>query len=313
MEGKRIEQEKLLESKTLIVILGPTASGKTGLSLELAELGNFEVISADSRQIFKKMDIGTAKPTKEEMGNIIHHFIDILMPDEYYSAGIFGEQANSVAEKIFSSGKLPLLVGGSGLYIQALCEGFFKESDVDDKENIKQEVQKMLDEIGKDALYEKLIEVDPEAAKLYPDKNPRRITRALEHYYSTGKLFSQSFEKTVKLNDFKPVYFGINHDRQVLYDRINKRTEIMWEMGLEGETSNLLNSGFSPKLNSLNTIGYKECIAYLNGVLTKDQAIEKMQKNTRNFAKRQLTWFRRNDKINWVNGIQDVINILKFI
>ena len=293
--------------RNVIVILGPTASGKTAVSIELSKLIDCEIISADSRQIFRYLDIGTAKPTKDEQAGVKHHFIDFLNPDEYYSAGLFANQAEYTLTEIFNNNKIPLLVGGSGLYIKALCEGLFTE-DINYKlDNVRENLIIKLNEKGIDELYNELVSVDKASAELYNDKNPRRILRALEYYYSTGiPLSIAQVEKKANKN-FKTRYFGIYFDREDLYKRINLRTEIMWESGLVDETQNVLKLGYSPDLNSLNTVGYKECISYLNGVLTKEKAIELTKQNTRRYAKRQLTWFRKNSEIKWINGINSKI------
>lgn len=287
--------------KPLIVILGPTASGKTSAAIELTEYVDIEIISADSRQIFKYLDIGTAKPTSEELAAAKHHFIDIVEPDEYYSAGVFGKAALETASDIFSRGKLPVVAGGSGLFIKALCDGFFDDDDYDNDNEIREKLNYRMEIEGRDMLYGELSEIDPDSADRYNDRNPRRILRALEYFYTTGKKFSDAFELTNKQNIFKPIYFGIEYKREELYSRINQRTEIMWKSGLIEETESLLQMGFSPDLNSLNTVGYKECIDFLNKNLTLTEAIEKTQQNTRRYAKRQLTWFRRNTEINWLN------------
>lgn len=285
----------------LIVLLGPTASGKTELSLQLTNYFDFEIISADSRQIYKYLDIGTAKPTPDELKKVNHHFISIINPDEYYSAGIFAKEASEIIHSINKQGKIPLVVGGSGLYIKALCEGLF-ESDYDSKVKLiaKKKLIKMKNDFGIDYLYKHLESIDPEAAKIYPDKNPSRIIRALEHYYITGTKFSSSLEK-ISEPDFETHYIGIYTDRQKLYSRIDDRTEKMWELGLLNETKDILERGYSPDLNSLNTVGYKECISLLQGNISEKTAVEKIKQHTRNYAKRQMTWFRKVPNVKWIN------------
>jgi tRNA dimethylallyltransferase len=285
-----METERRLD---VIIICGPTASGKTDLALKLAEIFDIEIISADSRQVYKYLDIGTAKPTPEELSKAKHHFIDFLEPDEYFSAGVFGENAYKKAIEIRDIGKLPVVVGGSGLYIKAFAEGIFADDTKVDK-SIKDDIQQIYDELGKDRLYEMLIEVDPISAAKYYDRNPVRVMRALAYFYATDLKFSDA-QNNMPERNINPLYYAIDHNRNVLYDRINRRTELMWEMGFEQETRNILEKGFSPKLNSLNTVGYKECIDYIRGSCDKQFAIEEMKKNTRRFAKRQLTWFRKID------------------
>lgn len=282
----------------LILIGGPTASGKTAVSLELARRIDSEIISADSRQVYKYLDIGTAKPNADELTLAKHHFIDTLEPDEYFSAGRFGDEAFATARNIYRSGKMPIVVGGSGFYIKALCEGMFEEDSADNSERAKlqQKYQAILEEQGRDELRRRLEKVDPEAAGNYSDGNPRRLIRALEYYDLHGKPFSHAKNET-RNRPVKPFYFAPEHTRETLYERINMRTELMWENGLVEETEKVLNMGFSPELNSLNTVGYKECIAFLKGDIKKNEAIEEMKKNTRRYAKRQLTWFRKYDSM----------------
>lgn len=276
-----------------IVIIGPTASGKTSLSLKLSEISDIEIISSDSRQLYKYLDIGTAKPTKEELNAVKHHFIDYLTPDEYYSAGRFGKEAKVILKKIHENNKIPVITGGSGLYIQALCDGLFdEEAENEKREGIRKTLYSELEKCGKEELYNKLIALDPEIANYYADKNPRRTIRALEHILTTGELFSTAIKKNFE-KKLKCVYFGINFEREELYKRINKRVDIMIEQGLIKETENVLNMGYSKDINSLNTVGYKEIINFLEGTYSLDFAIEEIKKNTRRYAKRQITWFKR--------------------
>lgn len=294
-------QQDLIDKKKLIVITGPTASGKTAAAIELSKYLDLEVISADSRQCYKYLDIGTAKPTMEELDRVKHHFIDIIEPDEYFSAGLFGNQAREVAISIFEKNKLPVVVGGSGLYIQSLCEGLFAEDFDKNNFDIRQNLELRLKSEGIDQLYEELKNIDKESAELYLDKNPRRIIRALEFFYQTGKPISMSKKKSEILL-FGSIYFGISIEREILYHIINKRAEFMWNNGLIEETQKVLDLGFSKDLNSLNTVGYKECIEYLNKNLNKEEALNLTQQNTRRYAKRQMTWFKKSPKINWISG-----------
>jgi tRNA dimethylallyltransferase len=295
--GKRIELSDEFYrhiSNTIIVITGPTASGKTAVSVELSKILDIEIISADSRQIYKYLDIGTAKPSREEQLAAKHHFIDILKPDEYYSAGLFGEQSEKRILHILKQKKLPVVVGGSGLYIKALFEGLFKEDtiDIDKRQKVRTELEERLSNDGLEKLYDELCRKDPISAKKFPDMNPRRVIRALEHYILTGQALSLSHKNAAKSAKFNPLYFSIHFERKELYDRINLRTELMWKSGLIEEVQNIIDMGYSVNSNSLNTVGYKEAIKYINGELTENVAIELIKKNTRNYAKRQLTWFR---------------------
>lgn len=304
-------KSKLIEEKKVIVILGPTASGKTGTAVELNKLLNIEVISSDSRQIYKYLDIGTAKPDEKELAGVKHHLVDFLEPDEYYSAGEFEKDAEAIAHDIYSQNAVPSIVGGSGLYIHAFCYGLFEEQKDKDL-SIRNKIEERLKNEGIDSLYDELMKVDPETALKYPDKNHRRITRALEYYLTTGTKFSVAKKKYQKEKDFDCISFGIETNREELYEKINHRAEWMWNNGLIEETRKVLDMGYDPELNALNTVGYKECIAYLNNEMTEKEALEKMQTNTRRYAKRQLTWFRRYDDIIWLSGTNDEIakNIL---
>ncbi len=286
-----------------IAIVGATCSGKTQTSIELSQLMEAEVISADSRQIYRMLTIGTAKPTFEERSACPHHFIDILNPDEPFSAGKFADDAQIVATDIINSGKTPLIVGGSGLYVSALCNGIFDEQ-IDESTLIhRANLEVRLTNEGKDLLYKELSEIDPESAQKYSDQNPRRIIRALEYYYTTGTTLSEAHKnQTDQEKPFTTLWFGIEIERALLYERINQRCISMWNNGLVEETEKVLSMGYSTELNSLNTVGYKETISYLSGEYTKEHAIEKMQQSTRNYAKRQLTWFRKNPSITWISG-----------
>lgn len=298
------KEKKLSDNRLLIVILGPTASGKTAASIELSKFFDIEIISADSRQIYKFLDIGTSKPTAEELAKVKHHFIDFLYPDENYSSGKFGDEAESVADSIIKKGKLPVVVGGSGLYIKSLCEGLFAEEKDDNFYKIRSELNNRLIADGIDFLYEELLKVDPISAKKYNDKNPRRIIRALEYYHATGIPFSEAHSEKVKERNFDVLYFGISYERQKLYGRINERTEIIWKSGLIEETQKVLSLGYSTILNSLNTVGYKESIAFINNKMKEVEAIEEIKKNTRHYAKRQMTWFSKNPEIKWLQGCE---------
>ena len=299
----------------VIVICGATASGKTEVSLELAKYLTVEIISADSRQVYKHLNIGTAKPDKSELNAIPHHFIDFLDLDAAYSAGEFGNQAYKKVIEISKNGKIPIVVGGSGLYIKGLCEGFFDEETIDEnnientEENpnqIRQELELDLEKKGIDFLYEKLKEIDKPLYDLYSDKNPRRILRALEYYFINKIPLSKAQKNKTERELIQPLYFAIDLRRDILYERINRRVEKMWQNGLVQETEKVLmlqkKLGYSETLNSLNTVGYKETIAFLKGEFSEEKAISEIQKNTRHYAKRQLTWFRKVERIKFLQG-----------
>jgi len=293
--------KKLIDKKSVIVILGPTASGKTGTAVELNKLLEIEVISADSRQIYKHLSIGTAKPEPEELQAVKHHLVDFLDPAIVYSAGQFEKDADITAKNIIGKNKIPALVGGSGLYIQSFCEGLFNEGKEKNLE-VRNKIEERMKNEGIDPLYDELLIYDPELAAKYPDKNPRRVTRALEYYHTTGVALSKAHQLFAKKKDVTCIKFGIETQRDLLYGKINRRAEIMWENGLIEETQSVLDMGYSADLNSLNTVGYKECIAYLTGDLSREEALEKMKINTRRYAKRQITWFKRFDDIIWLSG-----------
>ncbi|MBL7976296.1 MAG: tRNA (adenosine(37)-N6)-dimethylallyltransferase MiaA, partial [Candidatus Kapabacteria bacterium] len=286
-----------------------TASGKTSLSislsLKIADSIRTEILSADSRQLYKFMDIGTAKPTIAERGAIPHHFIDTLTPDEPYSAGKFKRDATDVANKLLEMNITPLVVGGTGLYVSALCEGMFEDESTDYTE-IRSQLQEQLETQGIDRMYQELQRVDKTSADVYADKNPRRVLRALEYFLAHGEALSVAHKREASKQEFTPLYFAIDIERDILYKRINQRSENMWKNGLVEETQHLLELGYSPELNALNTVGYKEALQYIGGEISFERGIELTAQNTRRYAKRQLTWLR-NRGINyiWLRGSQD--------
>ena len=278
---------------TLIFIIGPTAVGKTELSLLLAEKLKAEIVSADSRQIYKYMNIGTAKPTKDELSIIPHHFISILEPDEDYNAGKYSKEARDVIADIFARGKTPLVVGGSGLYVKSLIDGIFPAPEIDP--NMRKLVLDDLKTHSIEYMYKKLLNIDPEYAAKISANDPQRITRALEVYLSSGKPFSKWHAKRTDKADFRPVMYGLTMDRETLYERINRRVDEMFKAGLIDEVEGLLKKGYNSDLNSLNTVGYKEVFQYLNDQLDYNEMVEKIKQNSRNYAKRQLTWFKKDN------------------
>jgi len=294
-----------LKPNTVLAITGPTASGKTALSLSIASTSGIqaEILSADSRQIYKGLDIGTAKPTPMELAQIPHHFIDICEPNESYNAGKFAKEAQEIIASLLQRNILPIVVGGSGLYVQALCEGFFDMPPELEQAFVKarEEVQHEYQQQGKEGLFEHLRSVDPQSCDDYPDKNPRRVMRALEFYKATGKRFSQEKSAMMSRPTFDTLYVMIDHDRAELYERINRRCEAMWE-GMVNETSMLLQKGISRSAQSLDTVGYAQAISYLDGKISEKKAIEEMKQATRNYAKRQITWSKRVDGIILLQG-----------
>jgi tRNA dimethylallyltransferase len=288
-----------LKIKSVIVIVGPTCSGKTNLSLKLSQLIPSEIISADSRQIYKFLDIGIAKPSNEELKKVPHHLIDILDPSENYDASIFEKDAKKIIDEIQNKNKIPIVVGGSGLYIKSLIDGIF-DTDIKDEEYRKELLQKRK-KFGNEFLYEELKKVDPESAAKMLSQNWKRVIRALEVFHTTGEPIwkhhqNQSVQKE-KQYSFKQ--FGLNWDRKILYENIDKRVDEMIENGFVDEVKNILEMGYDKNNNSLNTVGYKEIIQHLDGEITFERVIELMKRNTRHYAKRQMTWFRKDKRIQW--------------
>ena len=297
----------------VIVIVGPTASGKTALSIELAKKIDGEIVSCDSMQIYKDMDIGSAKPTKEEMQGIKHYMIDIVAPNERFSVAEYKKQAESAIEEILSKGKTPIVVGGTGLYSDCLIYGIEYPEIQFDQEYRKKLEEQAETEQGLKELYNEAKKIDEKAIEKISENDKKRIIRILEIYHQTGKnkteLEIESRKNEVKYN-FK--VFAINMDRQILYDRINKRVDIMIENGLIQEVEKLLNK-YNQFPTAMQGLGYKEVVEYLNKELTKEEMIEKVKQETRRYAKRQLTWFRKNKETIWIDGQEDILNNVKII
>jgi tRNA dimethylallyltransferase len=280
----------------LVIIAGPTASGKTALSVNIAKKIGGEIVSADSMQIYKYMNIGTAKPTDDEKQGVPHHMMDFLEPSVNFSVADYCEMASDIIREIDSRGKIPVMVGGTGLYIDSLVNGVdFGESDGD--EALRNELEALAEKEGNEAVHKILQEIDPETAEKYHPNNLRRIIRAIEVYKTQGVTVSEK-AKEEKTSPYNAVYFCIDWDREVLYDRINRRVDIMVEMGLVEEAFELWQS--SPMKTATNAIGYKELIPYFKKEMSLEECIDKIKQETRRYAKRQLTWFRRNDSIEWV-------------
>jgi len=289
--------------ESFLTIVGPTAVGKTALSLALAERWDAEIISADSRQIYNELTIGTAKPSLEERQRVPHHFIDERsIFDTPYSAGQFADEARARIRDIRSRGKPPLIVGGSTLYIHALQYGLADVPDVSDE--VRDEVEQRLAEEGADALYEELQDVDPtQAAKMDPTKT-QRLVRALEVYHGTGRPLTYYHEQQ-SAPPFEYRTVVLNRDRQKLYRRIERRVDHMLDRGLLDEVASLLEDGVDPTRQPLRTIGYREPIQYLRGDIEYEEMVRLVKRNSRRYAKRQLTWFRRYDEYAWID-IDDV-------
>ncbi|MFV1883908.1 MAG: tRNA (adenosine(37)-N6)-dimethylallyltransferase MiaA [Balneola sp.] len=283
-----------------IILLGSTASGKTELSLQLAEELGASIISADSRQCYKHLDVGTAKPSKEELDKVPHYNISNLELEEEDSAVKFVERARLWERKILQRSKHILYAGGSTLHLTGLIQPF---SDIPDsnEENITQ-LNQQIEEEGIEPLYEKLKEVDPEYIPKMDGMNRQRIIRALDVWMQTAKPFSSFHQKEELTLPENTLVFGLHHPREKLYERINQRVEIMIKRGLIEEVESILNKGYSKELQSLQTVGYREVISFLDGDFTKEEMIEKIKTNTRRYAKRQLTWFRRWKFVEWLDA-----------
>jgi len=300
----------------LIVIVGPTAVGKTALSIELAKMVNGEIISGDSMQVYKYMDIGTAKPTMKERQGIPHYMIDILEPDEEYSVAVFQDKVEELIPDIAGRNLMPILAGGTGLYVRAITDHYnFTDFSVDQEYRMHLEEEALVK--GNQVLLDRLAAVDPVTAKRLHINDLRRIIRALEVYHFTGQPISSY--QDAHLNP-EPKYnlamIGLNMERDKLYDRINRRVDLMVEQGLVEEVEGLLNRGYSSSLTSMQGLGYKEICAYLEGQYDFGEAIRLLKRNTRHFAKRQLTWFRRDQRIKWFNvenyhTISEIANEIK--
>lgn len=285
--------------KHAIVITGPTCSGKTKLAIKLALKLNTEIISADSRQVYKFLTIGTAKPTSKELSTVKHYFIDELLPDEDFNADIFSKKANSIILDMFERNLIPIIVGGSGLYIKALIDGL--DVPVDSNPVIRKDLMDKRKLNGNEYLYNELKKVDPISAEKLLPQNWKRIIRALEVFYLTQKPIWQYTSKKTS-TDFNFIQYGISWDRKILYDRINYRVDKMIEEGLVEEIKNIISMGYDKNLNSLNTVGYKEIIDYTEGKISLEKAIYLIKRNTRRFAKKQMTWFNKDKRIIWFNA-----------
>ncbi len=296
----------------IVVICGPTASGKTALSIKVAKQINGEIISADSMQIYDEMNIGTAKPSLKEMEGIKHYLIGNISPTVRYSVANFKKDAIKAIEEILKKGKTPIVVGGTGLYIDSLINGIeYDNLEIDLAYRNKLEEKSRKD--GLEELYKRATKIDPLAMEKISQNDKKRIFRVLEIYHSTGKTKTeQEIESKSKENPYNFIVFGINMEREKLYERINKRVDIMIENGLVDEVKNLINK-YDNLPTAMQGLGYKEVVEYLNGDIDYDEMIEKIKQETRRYAKRQLTWFRRNKQITWVDGLENMQNNINII
>lgn len=288
----------------LFILAGPTAVGKTDISIKLAEKLKGEIISADSMQIYKYMDIGSAKVTRDEMKGIPHHLIDVVEPHETFNVSQYKKMAEKIIKDIDARNKLPMLVGGTGLYINSLIYNYdFTEAQTDEK--YRSHLHEIAETKGKEYVHSLLKEVDPESYnRLYPN-DLKRVIRALEVFELTGKTISQYNDNNDFLNiPYNVYYFVLTMDREKLYERINKRVDIMIEQGLIDEVTKLKSMGYTADMQSMKGIGYKEILYYLDGKITLDEAIYQIKKGSRNYAKRQLTWFRKDKRVIWIDKDQ---------
>ena len=289
----------------VIVICGPTGAGKTALSIELAKRINGEIVSSDSMQIYKDMDIGTAKPTKEETKDIKHYLIDFVAPDQRYSVAEFKKDAENAIEEILAKGKTPIIVGGTGLYVDSLIYGI-QYQDIELDENYRNELEEIAKKQGLEKLYEQAQKIDPEAMKKISPNDKKRIIRVLEIYKATGKNKTEQ-EIESRKNEVKYDYkvFAINMDREKLYDRINKRVDIMLEQGLIQEVQTLVKK-YNEFPTAMQGLGYKEVVQYLKNEISYDEMVDKIKMETRRYAKRQITWFKKNKQTIWIDGQKDL-------
>ena len=292
------------EKKPLLILTGPTAVGKTALSIQLAKAVGGEIVSADSMQVYRHMDIGSAKVTEEEMEGIPHYLIDVLDPQDDFNVATFQTLARQAMDEIYSHGNIPIITGGTGFYIQALLYDIdFKENN--EKNPIRKELEQLAKELGDKApgaLYEKLSHIDPEAARQIHANNIKRVIRAIEYFEQTGEKISEHNEEMhQKESPYNFLYYVLTRDRKTLYERIDKRVDIMIANGLVKEIEKLKAMGCHRGQTSMQGLGYKEILDYLDGSCTLDEAVYILKRDTRHFAKRQLTWFRRERDVRWLD------------
>lgn len=290
-----------MNKEKLLVIVGPTAVGKTELSLVLARKLHGEIISGDSMQVYRGMDIGTAKISEEERREIPHYMIDIKDPDEEFSVAEFQERSIKLITEINERGKLPMIVGGTGLYIESVTHRFHFSNAYQD-----QEFRKKMSLVPKEELHRQLQEIDPKTAERLHPNDVKRVIRALEIYHLSGQKMS-SFQEREKESPYRLCMIGLTMDREKLYERINRRVDLMIKQGLIEEVKRLLHKGYSPELVSMQGLGYKELVPYINNEIPLHEAVERIKKRTRHFAKRQLTWFRRMKEIAWFD-VTEIVN-----
>lgn len=287
----------------ITVLTGPTASGKTEVSLLLAKLLGAEIINADSRQVFRGFDIGTAKPTPDELACVPHHGIDICGPEDIWTAGDFFREAQAWMHDIAGRGKRVLVVGGSGLYVRALTDGIFEGPTPDPA--LRENLQRRLHNEGLAGLRTQLRDLDPEIIRVIDQDNPARVLRALEVCLQSGRPYSEIRRERMPAIPYRSVILGLHWDRPQLYRRIDARVNAMMEQGFADEVAALLSAGVSPDCQAMQSVGYKELTAYFSGSFEMEEAVRRIQQHTRNFAKRQMTWFRRETRMQWIPAEED--------
>lgn len=292
---------------TLIVVTGPTAVGKTALCIDIAQQYGIPIINADSRQIYRELRIGTATPTEEQLKTVKHYFVGSIGIDDYYNASMYEQDVLTLLDEQFKTSPIQLLSGGSMMYIDAVCNGIDDIPTV--RDDIREKMKKRYEEEGLEALCEDLRRLDPEHYEVVDRKNHRRVIHALEICYQTGRTYTSFRTQEKKARPFQIVKIGLNRDREELYNRINKRVDMMMEEGLLEEAKSLYDKRNN---NALNTVGYKEMFDYLDGVWSLDEAVERMKGNTRRYARKQLTWFKRDENVRWFHP-QQKEEILKYI
>ena len=293
--------------KTLIVITGPTAVGKTALCLDIAKHFDIPIINADSRQIYKELNIGTARPTVEEMQAVKHYFVGMLGLDDYYSASLFEQQVLELLEKLFRDSDYALMVGGSMMYIDAVCDGIDDIPTIDDV--TRATMKRRLEEEGLDSLCKELKQLDPEYYEIVDRQNPKRVVHALEICTMTGRTYTSFRKREKKKRPFRIIKIGLNREREELYNRINVRVDEMMKQGLLKEATEMYPR---KNLNALNTVGYKELFDYLDGRWSLEEAVERIKGNTRRYARKQLTWYKKDPQIKWFHPDhkQDIIDYI---
>ena len=288
------------KKKPMIILTGPTAVGKTDLSIQLAKAMNGEIISADSMQVYRHMDIGSAKVTPEEMDGVPHHLIDVLEPEEEFNVVVFQKLAKEALTGIYERGHIPIIVGGTGFYIQALLYDIdFTENDGDTA--IRRELEKLAQTQGAGCLHQMLQEIDPESAAAIHQNNVKRVIRAIEFYRQTGKKISlHNEQEREKQSPYQFLYYVLDTDRKTLYERIDRRVDLMMEHGLVDEVKHLADMGCTRDMVSMQGLGYKEILDYLSGEISLEEAVYILKRDTRHFAKRQITWFKRERDVRWL-------------